>query len=124
MIDTDILVDAGRGLTAAKDFLATQQRTDGISISVISVMELIEGCRNRSALTRVQRFLIFARLLPVTASASLAAYRLMESFFLSHILRLADALIAATALAHHEPLYTKNVRHFRMIPGLSVMRPY
>ncbi len=35
-----------------------------------------------------------------------------------------DALIAATAVDHNLTLYTKNTRHFQMIPQLTVVRPY
>ena len=35
-------------------------------------------------------------------------------------LHAADALIAATALEHHEMLFTDNVRHFRAIRGLKI----
>ena len=48
----------------------------------------------------------------------------MQSFSLSHGLLLPGALIAATALEDDWKLYTKNVRHFRMIPGLNIVRPY
>jgi tRNA(fMet)-specific endonuclease VapC len=48
----------------------------------------------------------------------------MTSFFLSHGLLIPDALIAATALEHGLDLYSKNVRDFRMIPGLVATRPY
>jgi len=49
---------------------------------------------------------------------------LVRQYRLSHGLLLADAMIAATALTHNETLYTKNRRHFRMIPGLRIIRPY
>jgi predicted nucleic acid-binding protein len=48
----------------------------------------------------------------------------MQTFTLSHGLEIPDALIAATALELSLPLYTLNDRHFRMIPGLTVLRPY
>jgi predicted nucleic acid-binding protein len=48
----------------------------------------------------------------------------MQRFYLSHGLLIPDALIAATALDYGVTLYTKNVRHFLMIPGLTVVRPY
>ncbi|MBI2941727.1 MAG: PIN domain-containing protein [Chloroflexi bacterium] len=62
--------------------------------------------------------------MPLTQSASLTAYRLMDSFFLGYGLQIPDALIAATALEHGLTLYTRNLRHFQVIPGLIVVRPY
>ena len=124
VVDTDILVDAQRGRADAKDFLTIQRFTSGLVISVISAMELIVGCRNAVALERVQQFLRHTRILPMSEVASYIAYHLMQSFFLSHGLLLADALIAATSLEYGGTLYTKNVRHFRMISGLRVIRPY
>ena len=38
--------------------------------------------------------------------------------------RLADALIAATALMHHLRLATRNLQHFTPIEGLQVEKPY
>ena len=38
--------------------------------------------------------------------------------------RLADALIAATALRHHLRLATRNLQHFSPIEGLQVEKPY
>jgi len=60
----------------------------------------------------------------VSDVASQMAYRFMESFFLSHGLLIPDALIAATALDHGLILYTKNTRHFDMLPGIKTIRPY
>ena len=52
------------------------------------------------------------------------AVTLLHQYRLRYSLSITDALIAATALAYNETLYTKNVRHFQMIPGLTVVRPY
>ena len=46
LIDSDILVDALRGIPAAIAFLADQRAAGGIPISAISAMELVGGCRN------------------------------------------------------------------------------
>ncbi|AMJ66972.1 hypothetical protein AXW84_17195 [Hymenobacter sp. PAMC 26628] len=51
------------------------------------------------------------------------ADRWLTAFSLSKGLRLADALIAATALHHAAPLLSKNQRDFRFIPGLKLL-PY
>ena len=87
-------------------------------------MELIAGCRNATELAKLQQLLQPTIVLPVDVQASQTARQLMESFFLSHGLAIADSLIAATALTQGLPLYTRNVRHFQMIPMLTVVCPY
>jgi hypothetical protein len=84
VIDTDILIDAQRGLADAVTFLTAQQATTGVHISIISAMELLTGCRNSGELAKVQQFLQLITVLPVSTTASQLAYQLMESFFLSH----------------------------------------
>jgi predicted nucleic acid-binding protein len=124
LIDTDILVDALRGITDAVDFLASLQADTALQISVISAMELIAGCRNARELSQLRQFLQQIKVLPIDANISWRAHELMNSFFLSHGLLIPDALIAATALELGLTLCTKNIRHFQMIEGLEVSRPY
>lgn len=123
LTDTDILIDAARGVVDAIAFLTAQQAT-GVHVSMISAMELVAGCRNKGELTKVQQFLQRAIVLPVSVTASQTAYQLMESYSLSHGLLIPDALIAATALEQGLTLHTRNVRHFQMIPTLKIVRPY
>ena len=123
IIDTDILIDATNGIADAVAFLVEQQATE-MQISIVSAMELIAGCRNKTEMTELQRFFQRCTFLPVTATVSQVAFQLMESFYLSHGLILPDALIAATAMEHNLTLYTRNTRHFRMIPQLEVNQPY
>lgn len=124
LIDTDILIDAARGNPNAVAFLSEQHRDSGIQISIISAMELIVGSRNKTELDETKRFLQPARILPIDSTISETAYDFMESFTLSHGLMIPDALIAATASENGLTLVTKNTRHFQMIPGLEVVRPY
>ncbi|WP_457337717.1 PIN domain-containing protein [Rhizobacter sp. P5_C2] len=44
----------------------------------------------------------------------------MESLTLSHGLQMGDALIAATALEHGQPVLTGNVKHFAAVPHLLI----
>jgi predicted nucleic acid-binding protein len=124
LIDTDVLIDAERGHPDAVAFLTTQQAASGVRLSIVSAMELVVGCRNATALAHVRQFLQHVTVMPIDVAISQAAYALVETFFLSHGLLIPDALIAATALGHGLTLYTKNVRHFQMIPQLTVVRPY
>lgn len=124
LTDSDILIDAARGVADAVSFLAAQRAGPGVRVSVISAMELITGCRNKAELTQLQQFLQQVAVLALSSTASQNAHQLMESLFLGHGLLIPDALIAATALEEQLTLHTKNVRHFQMIPGLIVIRPY
>lgn len=124
IVDTDILIDFARGVAQASGFLEEQARDGGILVSIVSAMELIAGCRDSVQLRGVREFLTSLHVLPLTPESSREALSLMEQFFLSHGLLLADAMIAATAIEHGVPLYTKNVRHFHIIPHLVVIRPY
>ncbi|MBP6820503.1 MAG: type II toxin-antitoxin system VapC family toxin [Acidobacteria bacterium] len=124
LIDTDILIDATHKLPAAVAELAEQLAVGGIKISIVSAMELIQGSRNSSELSQIQQFLRQVSVIPINAPTSQTARDLMERYFLSHGLVIPDALIGATAIENGLTLYSKNIRHYKMIPNLSVVRPY
>lgn len=124
LIDTSILIDASRSVPQAVAFVNGQRAVGGVHVSIISAMELIQGALNASDLRRLQRMLRHVIREHVTSSVSKNAYGLMERYVLSHNLLIPGALIAATALEHGLPLYTLNLRHFQMIPGLAAVRPY
>lgn len=123
VIDSNILIDAMNGIVDAVAFLEEQQIAE-LQISIVSAMELIAGCRNKIEMTELQKFFQKCTFLPITATISQVAFQLMESFYLSHGLTLPDALIAATAIEHDLTLYTRNTRHFRMVPQLEISQPY
>ena len=122
IVDTDILVDALRKVTKAITFLRGAERY--LTVTAITQMELIQGCRNMAELRRVEQFLRRFAARGLSDPIGRIGVSLMRRYRLSHGLLLPDALIAATALEHGVTLYTKNVRHFRMIPALTVGRPY
>lgn len=124
LIDTDILIDASRGVELAGRFLNDRQQGPGLIVSVVSAMELIAGCRNAGQLAGVRQFLTQCEVLPLNEAISERARKAMESYVLSHGILLPDALIAATALEAGIPIFTRNTRHFTMISDLEVTQPY
>lgn len=124
LIDSDILIDATHNLPDAIAVLAAQRSAGGVRISIISAMELVQGCRNSTELNQMRQLLQQVAVTPISPPVSQTAFQLMERFFLSHGLVIPDALIAATAIENGLTLYSKNIRHYRMIPNLSVIRPY
>ncbi len=126
LADSTILIDLSRGNEEAILF-CDDERKNGqkIAISVMSSMELIIGCRDKRDLNRTLKFLAddFV-LIDISISISKRAFQLMLQFNMSHGLVIPDAFIAATALEENLELITSNVRHFEMIPGITLKKPY
>ena len=59
-------------------------------------------------------------IVPITPAISARAAELVDTLALSHGMRLADALISATALENQATLVTANVKHFSAVHGLVV----
>lgn len=123
IIDTDILIDAGRGMQEAIDCLQHLAQHSLLAVSTVTQMELMVGCRNKTELHDLEIFLRRFQLLRITEPISDRAVELLQQYRLSHGLLIADALIAATALEHNQPFITKNQRDFRFIAGLN-LQPY
>ncbi len=124
LIDTDILIDGGRGFRDGVNFLAAQRAAGGIAISIVSAMEMVAGCPNPQSVARVKAFLAAVRIIPISGTASIQALEWMEQFSPGYGLAIPDALIAATAVDQQLPRYTRNPRHFQILPGLQLIRPY
>ena len=98
LVDSDILIDAGRSDSDAVDFLARVEQIDTLMVSTITQMELMVGARNKNELRVIEKFLdrfVTVRLNPAISDL---AVDLIRQYRLSHGLLMPDALIAATAL--------------------------
>ena len=121
IVDSDILIWYLRGNQRAKSFLESLSFADR-QLSILSVMELYQGARNKKELTEIRRFWInhFSEVCPIREEISSLAADLIYDHALPSGLRSGDAIIAATALFHKVPLATANVKHFRSISGLQI----
>ena len=130
VLDTDVFIDHFRGQEVATTYIHNLP-ADQRATTDITVMELYKGAANQQELATILQFLMHNRVkrLPGSTTASQRAVELVHQYGLAHGLGIHDALIAAIALegAHTlvTDLVTDNVRHFRFIPGLHVLRaPY
>ena len=119
LIDSDVLVWLTRGHAGAA------MRLHALSlwrISAVTYIELAQGCRDKADLARLKKGLAArsTEIVPVTPAISHRVAALIDELALSHGLRLADALIGATAIELHATLLTGNVKHFAAIDGLQV----
>ena len=119
LIDSAVLIWLTRGHVGAAQRLG---QIDTWSISVVTYIELAQGCRDKAELARLKKGLAARNtdVLQVTPAISERAAELVDSLALSHGMRLADALIGATAIEHGATLITANTRHFEAVQNLVI----
>ena len=123
LIDTDILIDVGHNISDAVSCLQQIEMQASPVISIITQMEMTVGCRDKSELRSLDRFLSRFAMVKVDERTSDIAADLLRRYKLSHGLLIADAFIAASALSRNIPFVTKNQRDFRFVAGLNLL-PY
>jgi len=119
IFDTDVLLWFFDGDVAAAQLV--EPETDR-AISIVSLMEAMQGAKSKAEAAAIRGFLVRQDfyVIPIHEPVSYAAEALIEEHAHSSGLRLADALIAATAKDRGEVLATANVRHFRALAGLQI----
>lgn len=92
-----------------------------MAVSAVTQMELIVGCRDKSELKNLERFLQRFRIIRIDEQISAKVVELLKTWRLSHGLFIADALIAATAIITDVQFISKNQKDFRFIDGLKLL---
>jgi len=119
LIDSDVLVWLTRGHVGAA---ARLHAVNPWRISMVTYIELAQGCRDKAELARLKKGLAAhgTEIVPITPAISERAADLIDRLALSHGMRLADALIGATAVELKAMLITANVKHFGAVEGLTI----
>jgi predicted nucleic acid-binding protein len=120
IIDSCILIDHLRGIKNI-DFLRKDKKNH-IKMSIITMMELILGARNKKEIENIQKAFGKIEILNINEKISELAYNLILHYNKSHNLFINDALIAATAITNKTTLVTLNVSDFRFIPKISLYK--
>lgn len=115
LVDTDVFIDY---FNAGQYAGILDDRQTTIYYSVVTRKELLgkRGLKDseRQAIVDALRRFRLVPLTPAIAARYAAVHRSAPS------LEREDALIAATALDKRLPLMTRNWRHFRRVPGLTL----
>ena len=123
-VDTDILIGVARGNSRAVKFWQRREVRTTILCSVVTVLELLAGCRNLREQRSTVRSFKNIDIVHIESSDSLIALQWYQDFHLSRGVGMLDCFIAVAASRLDCTLYTLNTKHFRIIPGLRVKRPY
>ena len=116
IIDSDVLIDYLQGLEVAKRELDRYPQRE---ISIISWMEILAGADNEEEDKACRGFLSTCTVHALSTEIANEAVRLRKRFRV----RLADAIVWATAQTNSCLLVTRNTRHFSAKePGVRI--PY
>lgn len=121
IIDTDVLIWYLRGNERARKAV---EEAVPFSVSVITYMELVQGMRNKEEIRAFQKQIQKwnVEIVQISREASSRAMFYVQEYALSHSMKLADALIAATVVQNGEVLLTANDRHYKFIPTMECKR--
>ena len=122
LIDTDILIDSARKDSKAVAFIDKAVSMYTLTISAVTQMELLVGCRNKDEIIALDRFLGRFNIARINEQISDNATSLLKKYRLSHGLLIPDALIASTTLQINAFLATKNIKDYRFIEGLNLWK--
>ena len=117
LLDSDVLVDYLRGRAEAVAYV--KAHAEEALIPSIVVAELYAGVQDEEEMEKLDDFISLFPVIPLTKETARAAGAFKRTYYKSHGVGLADAVIAATAEAQGADLKTLNVRHYPMLKGLK-----
>jgi len=120
LFDTDVLIWVFRGNAKAARRV---EESPARHISVVSFMELIQGANSRREVRLIKEFLAAFgfHTIPLAENIGHRAVIYMELHAPKSGLRLADALIAATAVENSFALLSGDLKHYRALSDLNLV---
>ncbi len=122
LADTNAIIDLflSRLPTASVNWLDRCIGYGLISLSVVTRIELLTKTQPVDEYQLMQELITSVKILPLDEPAIQQTIHLRQQ----RRIKLPDAIIAATALAHGLPLITRKVADFQGIAGLRVINPH
>src|SRR5207248_2608124 len=122
LVATDVLIDVQRGHPPALAWFAGLTALPAVPGFV--AMELIQDARNAKEVRKAIKLVAPLSIVWPTEGDCNRALADFAAYHLSHGLGLIDALIATCAVGLSANLCTFNAKHYKVVPGLTVVQPY
>lgn len=120
LVDTNILIDFLKGNL---DFKVLSSIRNQAILSFITVGELLQGIENKQDRKKLNNFLASFEIAFLNNSEQKLALSLLEKHQLKYQPGLLDCCVAAQAYLNDYILLTNNVKHFKFIKELSLVKP-
>jgi predicted nucleic acid-binding protein len=124
VIDSTIVIDYLRGKPDAVAYLDSLRAAGPLVTHVVVVAEVLTGARDRREQAVIDSLLSAFRVVYPDEQDARTAIDLLRQYRPSHGVGWLDCLIGSTSVRQGLSLATLNTKHFAIIPGLRVVRPY
>jgi predicted nucleic acid-binding protein len=115
LVDSDILIEVSRGTNAdiVARWMQLSDSDDAVLYSPVSVAELWAGARPKEY-EALRKLFLALTCAPIDEAVGHQAGNYLRQYHRSHAVEVADALIAAGAMANGAELWTRNRKHYPM----------
>ena len=121
LIDTNILIYHTKGSQLTIDFINNLIAQHSFNLSILTKIEFLGWDKHTNdGFEKCKRLIESANIYPVDENIANKAIELRRKTKI----KLADAVIAATALLNNFHLVTRNVDDFKTIEGVEVINPF
>jgi len=124
LIDTSIVIEHLRKQNKQESNLYRFIQKHDLFISVVTEFELYSGAVNSEKEKDILNILAAIKTLPFSSESAYEASKIYK-FLKQHnqIIEIGDIFIGATGLTYNMPLLTNNIKHFKRIEGLLLLKP-
>lgn len=121
----EYLIDANIYIAILKGDVKLKYLVENLAgaLDVVVYIELIQGAKNKGEVQTIEKYLTRFELIHFSETISKKSIELIRTYSKSHGLLLGDAIIAATCLENDLTLITLNVKDFRFIKSLKILKP-
>jgi predicted nucleic acid-binding protein len=122
VVDTDVVIDFFNGISPGAAVMSKLISSQDVGLTSISVFELYAGVEGKRRLGQIETLIQGVIILPLDVIEAVIAGRIYTQLkSKGQLVGTHNILIAATCVANHVPLYTKNVAHFSKIEDIQVL---
>jgi len=120
ILDTNILIEILKNNPKTIEKVESFNRE--LAISSITAMELFYGAFNKTEVKKLEKFISLFKIIDINEAISQQSTRLIRTYAKSHNLDIPDSLIGSSALVLNIPLFTYNIKDFRFINELEIIK--
>ncbi len=118
LVDSDVLINHLK--SGNSKLISIVNETEHVYISVINEYELYRGAHNESQIAALEKSLVFFGKIEISTEIARKAADYARDRNILNSLGLADILIAATCQVRGLVLVTENIKHFKLIPDITL----